>query len=357
MKHLTACKVLRFLPPGLSVMPLRLALFFGALAFSLQSQSGCVFQAGSSVANNTYTLADMSISLPHNATIGTALGNKIVVPDGSGTVTRCTPNASNDYYMMLGLVSPGTETSTPKVFPTNLPGIGVKIWSEFNGTYELGDQMAPPEQWYRTHSNSGNVTSVTRRIRDVYLQFYVIGPVTPGEVNLSSELIAWADSNVSSVADSLTYARMTIKTRVTFDYAGCETPNITVNLNTHKSQAFPSVGSTSPSTLFNFAINNCPKNLTSVKYTFKTAPGINLAGSGTGQHLTLSADSSATGVGIQVLYDDETLIPFNIPIEYTDYVSSQGGSYVIPMKARYIRTGTITGGTANSAVEFEMSYE
>ncbi|MGK9174649.1 type 1 fimbrial protein [Yokenella regensburgei] len=324
---------------------------------SLQSRAGCEFKPGNSVAINTLSLADVSIPLPHNAPPGTALGSKIAVPNGSTTITRCTPNADNYYYMMLALVSPGTETSIPKVYPTNLPGIGVKIWSEFRGTYELSDQLNTPTAWYETLSSTGVATDVARGIKSVYLQYYVTGPVTPGEVNLDTELVAWGNSYISTVAEGLTYARMTIKGKATFDYTGCETPNITVNLNKHKSQAFPTVGSTSASTAFNFTMNDCPKNLNSVSYTFKPAPGIYLAGTGTSRYLTLTADSGATGVGIQMLYNDETLVPFNTKIEYLDYVQATGGSYIIPMKARYIRTGTITGGTANSAVEFEMDYE
>ncbi len=96
-----------------------------------------------------------------------------------------------------------------------------------------------------------------------------------------------------------------------------------------------------------------------MNYAFKPAAGITLENSGSvNQYLTLSSDSDATGVGVQVLYDDGTIVPFNSKIKYTGYSSTTGGSYTIPMKARYIKTAsTMTGGKANSALEFTMSYE
>ncbi|GJL38622.1 hypothetical protein TUM17576_54420 [Enterobacter hormaechei] len=334
-----------------------LILVSGLLMFSLQSQAGCVFNKGYSAVNNIVSLPDMFIPIPRNATPGTALGSKIAITNGTNTQLKCDANASGYYYMMLALASPGIETSTPRVYPTDLAGIGVKIWSEFSGVYELDNEFDTPQAWYGTYNSSGTAVYVNRGIKSVYLQYYVTGPITAGVATLKSELVAWADSEISGVTSGLTYARMTINGTATFNYVTCETPNITVDLQKHNVQELFAVGVTSTPTPFNFVMNNCPKNLSSVNYTFRPAPGINLAGTGTGSYLTLSGDSTADGVGIQMLYDDETLVPFNNKIQYTGYVKATGGSYTIPMKARYIRTGPLRPGTANSAVEFDMTYE
>ncbi|MGK9176074.1 type 1 fimbrial protein, partial [Yokenella regensburgei] len=109
---------------------------------------------------------------------------------------------------------------------------------------------------------------------------------------------------------------------------------------------------------FNFEINNCDPGLNSVSYTFKPASGITLQGSGNNQYLTLDSSSTASGVGVQLLKNDGiTAVPFNVKTAFTGYVKATGGSYTIPMKARYVRTGTISAGTANSAAEFVMTYE
>ncbi|MBC6555495.1 fimbrial protein [Citrobacter braakii] len=70
---------------------------------------------------------------------------------------------------------------------------------------------------------------------------------------------------------------------------------------------------------------------------------------------TMLTNSSATGVGIQLLYN-------NLNIKLGEYMpagnSSAGGTFMIPMKARYYQTGTtITPGDANGIVTFSLIYD
>ena len=70
---------------------------------------------------------------------------------------------------------------------------------------------------------------------------------------------------------------------------------------------------------------------------------------------TTSGNNSASGVGIQLLYN-------NVNILLGEYLSvgnsSSGGSFIIPMKARYYQTGaTITPGDANGVVTFSLIYD
>ena len=153
-------------------------------------------------------------------------------------------------------------------------------------------------------------------------------------------------------------AEIKITSNIPLTVKSCETPDISVDLKKHSRSDFPSVGSTSSATPFNFEIKKCSKSMTAVKYTFKPAAGINLVNSGASvQHITLRSGSTASGVGVQVLYANDILVPFNSAQIYGGYSPSLGGDYVIPMKARYIRTGEVSPGSANSAVEFTMSYE
>jgi type 1 fimbria pilin len=61
---------------------------------------------------------------------------------------------------------------------------------------------------------------------------------------------------------------------------GCVTPSLTVPLGKHAKSGFSGVGSTSASTPFTFAINNCDAGLNAVKYTFKPASGLRLKTAG-----------------------------------------------------------------------------
>ncbi|WP_198919096.1 fimbrial protein [Pseudomonas chlororaphis] len=80
--------------------------------------------------------------------------------------------------------------------------------------------------------------------------------------------------------------------------------------------------------------------------------------------LSLSRSSTATGVGIQILRGDNTLVSFGPDSAVAGnpnqwQVGEFGNGQVsIPLKARYIPTGGKVGpGTANAAATFTMSYQ
>lgn len=340
---------------------LKMAIFSSISLTSLLTQAAeCRFVNGYSAKNVTATLSTQ-LSIPRNAPIG-PIGNNILITNGSSpTQVICDWGPDKKVYLMEPLISPGAKTATNSVYQTNVPGIGIRVSiSDVFGSdniYTINDSL----NWvgYITNATTTDPTTTqTVQLRKVYIQFYITGPVTPGNIIFNTPLLnaIIGPTNASEVG-ALTYSSLSIMNAVPVTVLACETPDITVDLKKHDSSDFPRIGSTSAATSFNFAIKNCPANLNSVNYTFKPASGITLKGSGDDQYLTLDGDSTASGVGIQMLYGDGSSIPFNSKTEYTGYVASTGGDYTIPMKARYVRTGTISPGTANSAVEFEMSYE
>ncbi|QOV69671.1 fimbrial protein [Citrobacter sp. BDA59-3] len=315
--------------------------------------AGCVMASGYSVQNYSVPIST-SISVPRNAATG-PIGSEIKVSSGGpATKSDCTYTTSRYRYMLDKVLSPGGTTSIDGVYQTNVSGIGVRIRA-------TAPFFTTPLTIYSTATELGSLSSASNlndeKIGAVYVQFYVIGPVSPGNVILSAPTLAGMVGTDRSETSAVTFSNLTITGSVPVTVLACETPDIRVDLKKHESAEFPTVGSTSSATNFNFVIKNCPSKLNSVNYTFKPASGITLKGSGTGQYLTLDSGSTAKGVGVQVLYGNGTNVPFNTKTKYTGYSTSTGGSYTIPMKARYIRTGTISPGTANSAVEFDMSYE
>lgn len=70
---------------------------------------------------------------------------------------------------------------------------------------------------------------------------------------------------------------------------------------------------------------------------------------------TTATNNPATGVGIQLLYN-------NLSLKLGEYISAgnsySGGTFLIPIKARYYQTGTlITPGDANGIVTFTLIYD
>jgi len=72
-----------------------------------------------------------------------------------------------------------------------------------------------------------------------------------------------------------------------------------------------------------------------------------------------SVGATASGVGVQLLNSAGTA-PFALSTTsfqaFAGYNKSTGGDYVIPLMARYYRTGNLSPGTATSSMVFTMQY-
>jgi type 1 fimbria pilin len=84
-----------------------------------------------------------------------------------------------------------------------------------------------------------------------------------------------------------------------------------------------------------------------------------ITGSTSDDKLTLSSNSTATGVKLQVLYDDTPII-FNPNSQASSGIllgTSPVGTLSVPLTVRYISTGTATPGSVNAAATFTLSYQ
>ena len=72
--------------------------------------------------------------------------------------------------------------------------------------------------------------------------------------------------------------------------------------------------------------------------------------------LKLGAEpSSASGLAIQLLYDDK---PVTLAKRFKWQIADADGNYTIPLKARYVQTGNnITAGVANGSATFTLTYQ
>lgn len=325
------------------------------LLLSEQSLASCWLDTAKGTTAPTsysYNIPSTSFTLARDFKPGTAITSVFSVPQGPLASVRCDAAGMS----LLKLETTMEESSYPGIYKTNVPGIGIKIWEDWSNTsfstvnVTLSKDL---QYWYNWRTS----LAMDNAILYIKFQFYAIGPISAGNVQLEIPTVsAWANTTVSEVG-AVNYGLLNITGGFPVTVRSCKTPDISVNLGKHSNSDFPAVNSTSAATPFNFVINDCDPSMNSVSYTFAPATGISINGSGAYESLTLDSASSASGVGIQVLYNNDTLVPFNSKITYTGYNKTTGGSYTIPMKARYIRTGAVTAGTANSAVEFIMTYE
>ena len=328
---------------------LNIAAVLGLGALSGQSWAGCSVTGGP--LTSEVTIPDIIIRA--NVNVGEPL-LQYSVPYLGQRKMPCTDRI----YDALRYATSRTAVSVPGVtgvYSTNVPGIGVKVT-------HYGDIAAPGWPWAFYNGAAGQAVTYNVSNSNYTIMFYKTGAITPGELQFPKNFVEqWYSTSAGTSGGVAAYILNVLPIKV--KNPSCETPNLTVNLGKHAKADFGGIGATSSETPFDFVLNNCSPGMTAVKFTFKPAAGITLVNSGTAaQHLSLKSDSTASGVGVQVLYQDGTLIPFNtansIPLGSTDYNASTGGTFKVPMKARYIQTAsTVSGGTANSAVEFTMTYE
>ena len=296
----------------------------------------------------------LAVNVARNTPPGTAIG-PLLSASGSGNMVSV--NCSARLRAFAGYISSGLiESDIPGIYKTNVDGIGIKVLAN-------GQTVTQTPALYFTSNTLGTGLFDGLFIGvETKAQLYVIGPVNPtatnNKVQISNLQVGfWA--NDSTTPGGVRWGTLTINiTSSIINVLSCKTPNVTVPLGSHSASDFATVGATSAPVAFNIVVNECSKNMASVSYTLKPAAGISLVTKPFGQYLTLDSSSVASGVGVQVLKaDGVTPVAFEHKYAATGYDKTNGGGFDIPLHARYIRTGTVSAGSANSAAEFVMSYE
>lgn len=179
-------------------------------------------------------------------------------------------------------------------------------------------------------------------------QLFKSGPINAGTVVSSGTVASWNFGNLPAL-------NMVLSNDLTIIVAACITPDVKVPLGSHPKSAFSGTGSTTAAVSFNIALNACPAGMNSIQ--FRIDPVTSVVNSGLSV-VALDSSSSATGVGVQLLDGVGAVFPLSTQKTFSGYNGGTGGSYTIPMKARYYQTGiSVSGGAANTSMTFTMAYE
>lgn len=278
--------------------------------------------------------------VPRNSPVGTTVwSSPLIVPPAVSVA--CSGQGYGVHATSL------QASGVANVFRTDIPYLGLKIVEVTSFTPVGGN----PARWATPAFNFNGTLSPSYQVSLV-----VIAPVTGSGDSFSySEPIAQdfiSDSPVALVnARVLHRLRIgSFNTQVTGS-APCTTSNVTVNLGNHNASEFGGPGSTTAATDFTIELRNCPAGMRRIAYQIDPAAAI-VPGTGNSV-VTLSAGSTATGVGVQLL--DATGAPVAMSTQLS--IGDSGGSYTIALKARYYKTGaTVGGGSANSAMTFTITY-
>ncbi|MEI5999724.1 type 1 fimbrial protein [Paraburkholderia bengalensis] len=138
------------------------------------------------------------------------------------------------------------------------------------------------------------------------------------------------------------------------------TTDITVSLPTVSVSAFKGVGATAGTTPFGLSLNCASNAKPSISLTDAAAP------SNESNVLTLSAGSTAAGLGVQVLYQMQPLplgpmsyvYTGGTPVTNVTALGTRSGAASVSFTARYIQTApSVNPGTVNAVATFTMSYQ
>ncbi|AZD87474.1 Fimbrial adhesin [Pseudomonas chlororaphis subsp. aureofaciens] len=263
-----------------------------------------------------------------------------------------------------------------QVYQTNVSGIGVAVWHA---------NTAMP--FTRSYSNCGGGTASCNWVNiQTTMAFDIslikIGEVSPGTIRgvlLPTMAQSWVSSNTLEVQ------RVSLTGSINIVSRTCSTPDVTVPMDTHQLSEFSGVNSATPWKDFSIALNNCPafhgiysgtgprwlSDGTSNNLDSRTSNLLRLrldpvrTAINPGQGI-LSLDPSApgdapaaSGIGVQVADSHGGALPLaTLRTSGITPRATEGASYSIPLKARYIQTaGSVTAGPANASAVFTINYQ
>lgn len=149
-------------------------------------------------------------------------------------------------------------------------------------------------------------------------------------------------------------------TTITVTASGCTvgTKSANVNLGTLDVRTLPNVGSTSPSGTFNVSLTCDQSIAVNAVMTDQTTP------SNTSSVVTLTGDSTASGVGVQFFYNGSGPLMMGpdssaagTTNQFFIQTTSAAQTLSLPFQAQYIRTGDLTPGSANALASITFSYQ
>ncbi|WP_084455108.1 fimbrial protein [Comamonas composti] len=271
--------------------------------------------------------------------------------------------------------SPGISSATA-VYKSNLSGIGVAV------TWRTYDSRCGWYPWYSGYGgnlkghnifdmpanniyNQGNICppllSGSAVFKDEAMVALVkIGTIISGRVTgtTGSGIVAMSGLGVDDTKSGHAWFNLVGRntyylTPTMVKGATCTTPNVTVNLGKHPQSSFNGIGSTTPSVPFNIDLKDCPAGIQNIAYTLDATSPVISSSQGI---ISLSANATAKGIGVQVKRSDNSALDISYAHTLTG-IKPSGGNYTIPLKASYYQSGaSVTPGSANASMTFTINY-
>lgn len=333
---------------------------------SASAIAACTWDSGDNTPKQL-TLAVGTIFAPRDVPVGTTLNaTSTMLQLNFGDTLRCYGTATYN-TALIGPVASDVTVDVLNVPPnallqTSVPGIGLAIYmTGFAAAWR--PPANNPNRFIPFNMSRSEAT--TNNLSEARMRYALIktGDIAPGTHTIN-QLVATGSSDMGHMFDLNFTATVTL--------AGCSLPpvgnQINVPMGIWERRVFNGKNSATEARSFAITLNSCiagskyPNNGVNAFFTGNFA-NIQIDGNKTSTILdaangilSLSSDSTAQGVAIQVLQDNGTPMNLGQPVRLNQVVN---GTTTVPLKARYIQTGdglTPQPGTANGYASFSVTY-
>jgi len=320
----------------------------------------------------TFHLNIGAVYVPRDAAVGSVIGQldrpfSTVVSEGryvycnniAGSIL--TFNARAVAPIFSGSLPPVEgEDVTGKIFETGIPGIGarIKLRHPFDGV--AGDSfvpLTPPTVPFNARLTAATPVPLRITVLEGNVTLVKTGPIAPGPQTVDRTLF---DSRFSMITKAFDF-----QLTGTVIQAQCGVSTVSddpVKLGEWSSSAFTGPGYSTSPVNFNIALGSCELDPGDINLAWAhiRLDGVNGSTPITGVEggLTLTTDSTAKGIGIQLLRSDGiTPVPLgrDIPL-----MPISPGNTVLDLSARFYQTGDtrdIVAGDAKGSLSFTISFQ
>ncbi|HDS9458801.1 TPA: fimbrial protein [Enterobacter asburiae] len=241
------------------------------------------------------------------------------------------------------------------IFETGVPGVGYIIGlKDFNGSAWIPLQGGITQS-YPADGTNGYATDLGWSAKVTFIKTGTALKSGVYQIPTINAAVLTAYNNEIKTAKVIINP-----TTITVTASGCTvgTKSANVDLGTIDIRTLTTVGSTSPSGSFNVSLT-CDANVAvNAVMTDQTTP------SNTSSVVTLTGDSTASGVGVQFFYNGTGPLmmgPDSSAAGTTNqfFIQSTTAAQTLslPFQAQYIRTGELVPGSANALASITFSYQ
>lgn len=313
--------------------------------------------------------------VPRDAAVGTVIGRipRRPLTDTSGTKLFCDNDGS--ITLVANMTTPlpiapgsfppldGAKDLTGKVLQTSIPGVGlyIELGSPVHGAannYFSADDGRPAVPFRAVNQQAMTPNALLADFLDVTLAALIkTGDIPPGPHNFDQLVVQGTVADAMNVMNAY---RLNVSGQVQQAQCSLKSDAVSadpVQLGTHDVGDFKGVGTTTAPTDFHITLSDCEDDPSgSVARAYMRLDGVE--GSAPIDRdrglFSLTADSTASGLGIQILRSDNRPLKLEDDVEMVTLVP---GTTRIDLRAQYYQTDAhVTAGVAKGALNFTINY-